>query len=243
MRSCLKHHSPSFSPASSTSMATPPPTRSPTPPLIPPDTPSLALKRRPSPSLTEDLSRRCVHFCSELVDKVFVADEWDRSPAGVTPRLTYQDMLELKEIQRSLPHATQPLDDPDLPELNSRGVPRTHFLNTVPVGLVPLISPATLPTSRTEPVTTTPCKVSPLKVESPPCHSPPSRPPPSPPSTPPPKVLVTVPPLSQNPSPSKSISPPAPIVEPWVPPHLPLVFPTTFLLNHVQSPASTSYLY
>ena len=128
-------------------------------------------------------------------------------------------MLELKEIQRSLPHATQPLDDPDLPELNARGVPRTHFLKTVPVGLVPLISPATSPTSRTESVTTTPpCKVSPpLKVESPLYHSPPSRPPPSPPSTPPPKVLVTVPP-SQNPSPPKPISPPAPIVEPWVPP-------------------------
>jgi hypothetical protein len=91
MRGCLKHTSPSPSPDSSSSIATPPPTRAPTPPLIPADAPSLSGKRQPSPSLTDEcLSRRCVHFCSELVDKVFVADEWDRSPANITPRLTYQ---------------------------------------------------------------------------------------------------------------------------------------------------------
>src|SRR6266478_73311 len=86
MRGCLKHHSPD-----SSTIATPPPTRSPTPPLIPPDAPSLAVKRRRPPTLTDAcLSPRCVHFCSELVDKIYVADEWDRSPASVTPRLTYQ---------------------------------------------------------------------------------------------------------------------------------------------------------
>jgi hypothetical protein len=91
MRGCLKHPSPSPSPTRSNSIATPPPTRGPTPPLIPPDVPSLAAKRRSHLSLTEAcLTRRCVHFCSELVDKIFVADEWDRSPADVTPRLTYQ---------------------------------------------------------------------------------------------------------------------------------------------------------
>ena len=72
-------------------MATPPPTRGPTPPLLSPDVPSLAAKRRPPPSLTDAcLARRCVHFFSEPVDKIFVADEWDRSPADVTPKLTYQ---------------------------------------------------------------------------------------------------------------------------------------------------------
>ncbi|KAH9000198.1 hypothetical protein EDB92DRAFT_474547 [Lactarius akahatsu] len=136
MRGCLKHHShshsPSPSPSNSSSMATPPPTRGSTPLLIPVDAPSLSRRRHPDQSLTDAcLTRRCVHFCSEIVNKVFVADEWDRSPADITPRLTYQDMLELKEIQRSLPHA-QPLPDPDLPELDVRGVPRTHFLNTVP---------------------------------------------------------------------------------------------------------------
>lgn len=122
-------------------------------------------------------------------------------------------MLELKEIQRSLPHAPQPHNDPDLPELDARGVPRTHFLNTVPVGLVPLIGPTTSPTLHPE-LATTP--LSPPKRESPPSPSPPSCPPPSPPSTPPPQVLVTKPPPSRNRP--KPPSPPACAVEPWVPP-------------------------
>jgi hypothetical protein len=102
MRGCLKHlsssssspspsPSPSPSQSSLSSIATPPPTRGSTPLLIPLDAPSLSIRRRPDQTLTDEcLTRRCVHFCSELVDKVFVADEWDRSPAEVTPRLTYQ---------------------------------------------------------------------------------------------------------------------------------------------------------
>lgn len=104
MRGCLKHlsssspssspsssSSPSPSPSNPSSIATPPPTRGSTPLLIPLDAPSLSIRRRPDQSLTDAcLTRRCVHFCSDLVDKVFVADEWDRSPAEVTPRLTYQ---------------------------------------------------------------------------------------------------------------------------------------------------------
>ena len=122
-------------------------------------------------------------------------------------------MLELKEIQRSLPHATQP-KDPDLPDLDARGVPRTHFLGTVPVGLVPLISPATLTTSQPTLAATPPSVVLCSKVESSPCRSHPSRPPPSPPSTPPPQILVTKPHSQRTLNPPK---PPSPI-EPWVPP-------------------------
>ena len=122
-------------------------------------------------------------------------------------------MLELKEIQRSLPHATQP-KDPDLPELDARGVPRTHFLGTVPVGLVPLISPATLTTSQPALTATPPSVVLCSKVEPSPCHSHPSRPPPSPPSTPPPQISVMKPHLQRTLNPPK---PPSPI-EPWVPP-------------------------
>ena len=127
-------------------------------------------------------------------------------------------MLELKEIQRSLPHASQPHKDPDLPELDPRGAPRTHFLNTVPVGLVPLIGPTTSPTSHPELVTTHP---SPPKLESPPSPSPPSCPPPSPPSTPPRQSSVTNRSSSNRPKaskPPKPFSPPACDVEPWVPP-------------------------
>ncbi|KAI9464519.1 hypothetical protein BJY52DRAFT_824064 [Lactarius psammicola] len=218
MRGCLKHHSPcpspSPSPSNSSSIATPPPTRGSTPLLIPLDVPSLSKRPRPDQSLTDAcLTRRCVHFCSELVNKVFVADEWDRSPAEVTPRLTYQDMLELKEIQRSLPHASQPLQDPDLPELDARGVPRTHFLNAVPVGLVPLITPDTsTPQPKLAP---TPFVMYKPKMEPP--TSLPSRPPPSPPSTPPPSISVTSP-SSQNLDPPKPPSLRSPAVEPWVPP-------------------------
>src|SRR6267154_4302992 len=122
-------------------------------------------------------------------------------------------MLELKEIQRSLPRAAQPLNDADLPELDARGIPRTHYLNTVPVGLVPLISPTTSPTSHPELVRTPP---STPKSESPPSPPPHSRPPPSPPSTPPPRVLATNPPPCLNRR--KPPSPPACKEEPWVPP-------------------------
>ena len=121
-------------------------------------------------------------------------------------------MLELKEIQRSLPHAPQPLHDPDLPELDARGIPRTHFLNTVPVGLVPLINPDT---SMTRPkLATTPPVMFKPKTEF---MATPSRSPPSPPSTPPPSVSVTTSYSCRNLDPPK---PPcrSPAVEPWVPP-------------------------
>ncbi|KAI9440439.1 hypothetical protein H4582DRAFT_1462861 [Lactarius indigo] len=121
-------------------------------------------------------------------------------------------MLELKEIQRSLPHAPQPLQDPDLPELDARGVPRTHFLNTVPVGLVPLIGPDT---STSPKLASPPSVIYKPKIERP--TSLPSRPPPSPPSTPPPSTLTTPPP-SQNLDPPKPPSPRSSTVEPWVPP-------------------------
>ena len=125
-------------------------------------------------------------------------------------------MLELKEIQRSLPHAPQPLNDPDLPELDARGVPRTHFLNTVPVGLVPLINPDA---STTQPKSApTPSVIFKPKMESPASPSrPPLGPPPSPPSTPPRNNSVTILSSSRKLDPPKSPSR-STAVEPWVPP-------------------------
>src|SRR6266850_600752 len=124
-------------------------------------------------------------------------------------------MLELKEIQRSLPRATQPFDDPDLPELDARGIPRTHFLKNVPVALVPLIGPATSPTLQ---AASPPSVVFSSKLQSSPCHSPPSRPPPSPPSTPPPRIVVSNPPRQKTSNPPTPPSPPSRTTEPWVPP-------------------------
>lgn len=86
-------------------------------------------------------ARKCVSFCGsgsssasssddeqEIVE-VHVADDWDRTPCEVTPKLTYQDLLELHELKSS---AAYPQD--------KSGHRRTQLLNRVPVGLLPLLS-------------------------------------------------------------------------------------------------------
>jgi DNA-directed RNA polymerase subunit RPC12/RpoP len=49
-----------------------------------------------------------VAFCAAGTEEVHEADDWDRSPVPVAPRLTYGDMLELKALQRDLHFAPQP---------------------------------------------------------------------------------------------------------------------------------------
>jgi len=86
-------------------------------------------------------ARKCVSFCGsgsnsssssddeqEIVE-VHVADDWDRTPCEVTPKLTYQDLLELHELKNS---AAYPY--------NKSNLPRPQLLNRVPVGLLPLLS-------------------------------------------------------------------------------------------------------
>lgn len=75
-----------------------------------------------------------------------MADEWDRTPTEPARNLSYQDLLELKEIQRTLPRADQPPD-----YLTGRS--GSHYLKKVPIGLLPLLpdSPSgEQPTSPTE---------------------------------------------------------------------------------------------
>ncbi|KAI0955356.1 hypothetical protein AcW1_006963 [Taiwanofungus camphoratus] len=56
-----------------------------------------------------------VSFCEEeALEEVHEADEWDRSPAPVTPRLSYQDVLELKQLRLCLPR-TAPCPTPRQP--------------------------------------------------------------------------------------------------------------------------------
>ncbi|KAI0048773.1 hypothetical protein FA95DRAFT_1571707 [Auriscalpium vulgare] len=151
MKGCLKH-----------SIVTPPPTRSPSPPRLATDAshscatpdPQHHSVHFPTADDSHDdhdhdhdhehdqecARRKSVSFCSLTKNQVFYADEWDRSPMEVTPRLSYQDMLELKEIQRSLPRASQPMTDPDLPTTGLHGAPRPMYLRTVPIALLPLIS-------------------------------------------------------------------------------------------------------
>ncbi|KAJ7780109.1 hypothetical protein DFH07DRAFT_463438 [Mycena maculata] len=80
-------------------------------------------------------SHKCVVFCEEGSEEVHWADEWDRTPTQPARRLSYQELLELKEIQQSLPHASQPGE-------SSR--PGKQLLAGVPIGLLPLNSPETV---------------------------------------------------------------------------------------------------
>ncbi|KAJ7147657.1 hypothetical protein C8R43DRAFT_1010335 [Mycena crocata] len=82
--------------------------------------------------------RKSVAFDPEGSEEVHWADEWDRTPTEPARKLSYQEVLELKEIQQSLPHAPQP---PDLR-------PGRQLLSTVPIGLLPLAAAdATSPVS------------------------------------------------------------------------------------------------
>ncbi|KAF8625517.1 hypothetical protein AX17_006829 [Amanita inopinata Kibby_2008] len=90
----------------------------------------------PTPREVDDThTRKCVAFEADGSEQIFVADEWDRTPMEPSRKLSYLDLLELKEIQRSLPLANQP-PDPAL------GRPGRQYLSTVPIGLLPLLPQA-----------------------------------------------------------------------------------------------------
>ncbi|KZT25168.1 hypothetical protein NEOLEDRAFT_1065808, partial [Neolentinus lepideus HHB14362 ss-1] len=100
----------------------------------PPASPPSACPPTPSPSARPSYKRKAVSFRNEGEVQVFVADEWDRTPAEVTQKLSYQDVLELKQLQLSLPRAPQPPDP-----LNPRPHTQVEYLRRVPIGLMPLL--------------------------------------------------------------------------------------------------------
>ncbi|KAF8159911.1 hypothetical protein B0H34DRAFT_422786 [Crassisporium funariophilum] len=107
------------------------------PPSRDPSLPSSGASSRPhSPSRSHSgHQRKCVMFGGAegcVLETVYTADEWDRTPTEPARKLSYQDLLELKEIQRSLPRANQPAD-------YLSGRPSRHFLKGVPIGLLPLV--------------------------------------------------------------------------------------------------------
>ncbi|KAJ3571203.1 hypothetical protein NP233_g3904 [Leucocoprinus birnbaumii] len=108
--------------------------------------------RAPSPTAehTSSVSAATKHVAFDAgLEQVFLADEWDRTPTEPARNLSYQDILELKEIQRSLPRAIQPAD-----LIGSR--PAAHYLSTVPIGLLPLLPEAdNTPPQPTSPVAST----------------------------------------------------------------------------------------
>ncbi|KAH9839973.1 uncharacterized protein C8Q71DRAFT_471301 [Rhodofomes roseus] len=77
--------------------------KSPTPPLSPyPSAP-------PTPGECPPRLQKTVSFCEDdELEEVFEVDEWDRSPAPVTPRLSYDDVLELKRLRLTLPRPAPP---------------------------------------------------------------------------------------------------------------------------------------
>ncbi|KAJ7606889.1 hypothetical protein FB45DRAFT_949403 [Roridomyces roridus] len=93
--------------------------------------PSIPGTPTPSGSSTPIHYRKCVLFREEGTEEVHWADEWDRTPSEPARRLSYQELLELKEIQQSLPHADQPAD---------LFRPAKHVLSNVPIGLLPIFA-------------------------------------------------------------------------------------------------------
>lgn len=107
--------------------------------------PSHSGSATPVDSDTDDAScKKHVAFCEEGTEQVFQADEWDRTPAEIAQRLSYDDVLELKMIQRSLPRAQQTHDP-----LSSRPYSGV-FLRNVPIPLLPL-NPTTVSASASSP--------------------------------------------------------------------------------------------
>ncbi|KAG5653311.1 hypothetical protein H0H81_001182 [Sphagnurus paluster] len=96
--------------------------------------------KSPMPSPGLECPRKHVDFGAEVSEEVHFADVWDRTPTEPARKLSYQDLLELKEIQRSLPRANQ-LADP------LSGRPASHYLGNVPIRLVPLL-PESSPSSQ-----------------------------------------------------------------------------------------------
>ncbi|KAJ6568421.1 hypothetical protein DFH09DRAFT_1467421 [Mycena vulgaris] len=107
-----------------------------------------------SPVLGSSNCRKCVAFNPEGFEEVHWADEWDRTPTEPARKLSYQEVLELKEIQQSLPHAAQPED-----ALR----PAKQLLSMVPIGLLPL----GVPSETTSPSPVSPPPNSPTSYQTP----------------------------------------------------------------------------
>jgi len=69
----------------------------------PPESPSDQGSDCDVPTTGNMQRRKSVTFCEVGEEDVFYVDDWDRSPAAVTERLTYKDVYELKEMRIALP--------------------------------------------------------------------------------------------------------------------------------------------
>jgi len=118
------------------------------------------LKQSRAPSPAAHTPPKHVAFGSERTLEVYLADEWDRTPAEPARHLSHQsvspapttsfadslcrDILELEEMQRSLPCAEQPA---------ALITPSATRLSAVPIGLLPLLpTPDPSPAPKPPPV-------------------------------------------------------------------------------------------
>ncbi|KAI5830190.1 hypothetical protein K523DRAFT_337103 [Schizophyllum commune Tattone D] len=99
----------------------------------------------PSPTPSgRSTPKKCVAFCEDSDVEVHDADDWDRTPMQPSKKLSYQEIIELKEITRGLPLADQP-------SCFVTGRPSQRRLSAVPITLLPL-----LPESNMTPASTYP---------------------------------------------------------------------------------------
>lgn len=105
------------------------------------------------PKRPKNVQRKSVSFCgssqAEEQEKVevYVADDWDRTPCQITPKLSYKDILELYELKLSVPRSSS--------DKSGSGQPLPTLLEGVPVALLPLLSDET-PTPKPPAATTSP---------------------------------------------------------------------------------------
>ncbi|KAL5492212.1 hypothetical protein ACEPAI_3659 [Sanghuangporus weigelae] len=107
----------------------------------------------PGPSNRQSTPRpKCTHRVSfKCEDEVHTADDWDRTPVDVAHKLSYEDILELKELQVAAAKACA--------RASAASGVTPKYLSNVPLGLLPLLpdtsntAAATSPGSATSPPT------------------------------------------------------------------------------------------
>ncbi|KAI0793839.1 hypothetical protein C8Q74DRAFT_1215322 [Fomes fomentarius] len=173
--------------------------------VTPPITPERSVASSPctsgrtSPSIMSDSGssvgsggRKTVSFCSDdELEEVFWADEWDRSPAAVTPKLSYQ----FASTASHTPSKWKNRSEPQRPGIDPDILP---YLDAVPIRLLPLL-PQSL--AQSEP----PAAPDPHPQTPTPTASPETRPTIKPPSEPP--ELRIEPPVPTVASPPPSTAP------------------------------------
>ncbi|EJD07357.1 uncharacterized protein FOMMEDRAFT_16057 [Fomitiporia mediterranea MF3/22] len=107
--------------------------------------------------------KRNVSFREKSEDEIHTADDWDRSPVDVAAKLTYGDILELKQMQ------VDTARDCARAQVAAGATPR--YLTNVPLGLLPLLPETSGGPGATAPPTT---PMSPRVLS--PSGSPPRRP-------------------------------------------------------------------